>query len=84
MTTSTVKLATDYVQITDGIEDYAIHLVEAGGDVVAKVTLSDTTPDATTPSFTIKEGEGFSSLTHPGKLWAKISKGNLVVLAVNK
>jgi len=84
MTTSTVELTTSWVAITDGIEDYALHVVDVAGDQSAKITLSDTTPVGTTPSFVLKEGEGFSSLTHPGKVWAKISNGTQVILVVNK
>lgn len=86
METSTIRLddAATWIQITDGIEDYSLHVMSAGGDNYARVILKDIEPVSNENSFILSEGEGFSSLTHPGKVWAKLDKGNLVLLAVNK
>jgi len=84
MTTTTVTLTTDWQAITDGTEDYAIHVMDLDGDNVAAITLLDGTPNATTPAFSLKEYQGISSVTHPGKVWAKVRKGTQVLLAVNK
>jgi hypothetical protein len=84
MTTSTKKLGTSWEQITDGIEDYSVHLQEVMGNSIAEITLSDDTPDDSTPKFSITKGEGISSITHPGKVWAKTKQGNLVILVINK
>lgn len=84
MTTSSMKLDDTWKQVTDGVQDYNVQLHDMNGDNVAKMTLSDTTPDATTPFFTVKEGEGFSQITHPGKLWAQRKSGKLPILVINK
>lgn len=84
MTTSSVVLTDAWVQITSGTEDYVVQLNDVLGDNSALMTLTDTTPDLNAPAFTLKEGEGFSSITHPGKLWARIKRGDQVVLVVTK
>lgn len=84
MTTSSVVLTDTWQQITDGTQDYVVQLNDMLGDNSALVTLSDLEPAANAPAFTIKEGEGFTSITHPGKLWAKEKIGNKVVLVVAK
>lgn len=86
MTTSVVRLDDDTVwtQITDGVESFAVHLMDMGGDNTAKISLRDTEPTSSTQYFILKEEEGFSSITHPGKVWAKLDRGDLVLLAVNK
>ena len=84
MTTTTKNLGTSWEQITNGTEDYAIHLQEVMGDSSAEITLSDTTPSDSTPKFSITKGEGISSITHPGTVWAKAKHGNLVILVINK
>ena len=84
MTTSTQTLGNTWIQITDGTEAYVVQLTDVRGDNQAKMTLSDTTPDASTPFFTLNEGEGFSNITHPGKLWAQLKIGDQCTLAVNK
>jgi len=84
MTTTSMILNDTWQQVTDGTQDYVVQLSNMLGDNSAKMTLNDGTPDGTTPFFTIKEGEGFSQITHPGKLWAKAHRGDQVVLVVNK
>ena len=84
MTTSSMKLTDAWQQVTDGTQDYVVQLEDVIGDNVARMTLSDTTPTDDTPAFTLKEGEGFSQITHPGKLWAKVKQGTQVVLIVSK
>lgn len=84
MTTSSMTLTDTWQQVTDGTQNYVVQLSDMLGDNSAKMTLSDTTPDGTSPFFTIKESEGFSQITHPGKLWAKVNRGSKVVLIVNK
>lgn len=84
MTTSTINLDNTWVQVTDGIEDYVVQLADAGGDNLAKMTLNDGPVTDATPFFTLKEGQGFSQITHPGKLWAKIKRGDHCILVVSK
>lgn len=84
MTTSSMSLNGTWQQVTDGVQDYVVQLNDLTGDNSAYMTLSDTTPADGAPAFTLKEGEGFSSITHPGKLWAKVKRGEQVVLVVTK
>jgi hypothetical protein len=84
MTTSAVVLNDTWQQITDGTQNYVVQLTDMLGDNSAKMTLSEATPDGSSPFFTLKEGEGFSHITHPGKLWARENRGEQVVLVVNK
>lgn len=84
MTTTTMVLTDTWTQITDGTQDYAVHVGNVLGDNTAKLTLSDTTPTSTTPAFSVAEGEGITSVTHPGKVWARKQSGDNVILVINK
>lgn len=84
MVTSAVNLTNVWQQITTGTQDYVVSLEDLYGETSAAMTLSDTTPVDTSPFFTLKEGEGFSHITHSGKLWARIKSGAVVSLIVTK
>lgn len=85
MTTTNVALTENWQAVTNGTEDYALHVAPVTGSNRVEVTLNDGTPDDTTPFFSLKVGEGFSSITHPGKVWARRAEADkLAVLVMNK